>query len=337
MIFKDASKGRYRLLPALVLAVACNLPVEESAYEEKLVVFGHLVASGQTADTIFVSRSFEIEESHEDQSKWVADATVTIFDGETTFVLAPVAGRPGRYLEQAPPRHIIRPGWTYRLDVVWGDDQVTAFTTVPDSFALTSTTSSDWLCEGEPVPVDSIALYEDEYSETAWRQAVASGDFSALAMDTVIYREGPCHTTSFASIPLFLLKWETFDPTGIIRVSTLALDDTVSHAIVDSSLAANIFKGPLHVDEDGNHFRPGSFVWNSSIGNIPFTWLYFNYYGPHLITVEVTDDHFSEYFEGNPLRQSNFSMPTSNIEGGYGLFSSSNARSFFVHVVPDTS
>jgi len=336
LTFKGTSRGRYCLLPALALAVACNLPVEESAYEEKLVVFGHLVANVQTADTIFVSRSFEIEESHEYQGKWVVDATVTIFDGETTFALAPVAGRPGRYLEQAVPRLIIQPGWTYRLDVVWGDDHVTAFTTVPDSFALTSTFSSDWLCEDAPVPVDSIVLYEDEYSELAWRQAVASGDFSALAMDTVIYREGPCYATSFASIPLFVLEWAAFDPTGIVRVSTLALDDTVSLAIVDSSLAAHIFKGHLLVDADGNYFRSGSFVWNSSIEIIPFTWLYFNYYGPHLITVKVTDDHFSEYFEGNPLRQSNFNIPTSNIEGGFGLFSSSNARSFFVYVAQDT-
>ena len=323
-------------MPVLTLLVACSLPVEESAYQEKLVVFGNLMANGQTADTIFVSRSFEIEESHEDQGKWVADATVTIFDGDTTFTLAPVAGRPGRYLDQALPRHMILPGWTYQLDVVLDGDAVTAFTTVPESFSLASS-STDWFCEGAPVPVDSIALYDDEYSETAWRQAVASGDYSALAMDTVIYREGPCYTTSFASIPLFALEWESFDPTGIIRVSTLALDDTVTQAIVDSSLAADIFKGHLLVDEEGNHFRPGSFAWNSSQSFLPFTWLYFNYYGPHLITVEVTDDHFSEYFEGNPLRQSNFGMPTSNVEGGFGLFSSSNARSFFVHVAPDTS
>ena len=337
MIFKYTSRSGYYLLPALALVAACNLPVEESAYEEKLVVFGHLVANSQAADTIFVSLSFEIDESHEDQGKWVKDATVTIFDGDATFTLAPVAGRPGRYLEQATSRQVIVPGRTYRLDVVLDGDSATAFTTVPDSFALTSWSSSDWFCEELPVSVDSIALYEDEYSELAWRWAVESGDFSALKMDTVIYREGPCYTTSFASIPLFVLQWEAFEPAGIVRVSTLALDDTVSQAIVDSSLAAQIFKGHMLVDEEGNYFRPGSFVWNSSMDILHLTWLYFNYYGPHLITVEVTDSHFNEYFKGQAFRQNSFNMPNGNIVGGYGLFSSSNARSFFVHVAPDSS
>lgn len=321
----------------LLFLVSCELPSEQSIYHEKLVVFGHLDAGWPGVDTFFVSLSHTIGESHESDETWVDDARVTLSGGNSTFDLTAVPGRPGRYLDASVPPHIIRPGTTYRLDVEWEEYEVTAGTTVPDTVSIMSIGSSDWTCQGNPVVVEPINLYERENTREEVLYALESGDFSALSMDTVMYREGACYSTSFASIPLFLIRWEADSLHGIIRTVTLALEDSPANSIVDSSFSANTFKGPMYVDEDGNHYRPNPFVWNSMIRDIPFSWLYFNYYGPHMITVQVTSQSLRDYFTGDPVSQNPYTLPASNIEGGYGLFSASFSRHFFVYVTPDTA
>lgn len=328
---------RLAVATTLMSLAACTLPVEEAAYEEQLVVFGHLTANRLLEDTVFVSRSFAIEESQEDTSKWVADALVTLTDGNTTTILAPVAGRPGRYLDLAEPPIIIEPGKTYTLEVTWEDRNVSATTAVPESFHLESIRSTVWFCREESVLVDSIDLYEDENRDIDWRQVQATGDFSALVMDTVVYREGHCYTTSFASVPLMLLRWSGAGAPGVVRTTTQALDDRVANAIVDTSLAALAFKGPMFEDAAGRYYRDGVLTWNSVIEYIGLSWLFFNYYGPHRVTVEITDEVYRTYLEGDPLRQNPFLLPQGNVDGGYGLFYASFARTFYMVVVPEPS
>ena len=319
------------------LMVSCELPTEENIYEEKLVVFGHLVADTPVVDTFFVSLSRTIDESHESEDKWVTDATVTLSDGQTSFQLSPVPDEPGRYLDLSIPPHIIQPGQTYGLFVEWNDYEIEASTSVPDTFTIRSVGSSEWSCKGDPALVEPINLYEDENKEENVYYALLTGDFSVLSMDTVLYREGVCSSTSFASIPLFLLRWEADPLPGIIRTITIALDDTTANSIIDSSFAANAFKGPMYEKENGEYYRPNPFVWNSVMQDIPFSWLYFNYYGPHMIKIDVTSESMQNYFEGDPLGQNPYILPNSNIEGGYGLFSASYSRYFFVFVAPDST
>jgi len=321
----------------LLLMVSCELPTEESIYEEKLVVFGHLVANSPIVDTFFVSLTRTIEESHESDEGWVTDATVTLSDGQISFELTPVEGRPGRYLDTSMPPFIVHPQKTYELFVEWEKYEVSASTTVPDTFTINSVGSSDWSCEGVPAIVEPINLYEQENNKEKVYYALSTGDFSVLSMDTVIYREGLCYSTSFASIPLFILSWEADPKPGVIRTISLALDDTSTNSIIDSSFSANAFKGSMYVDDLGNYYRPNPFVWNSAMKEIPFSWLYFNYYGPHMIFIEVTSESLQDYFKGDPLRQNPYELPHSNIEGGYGLFSASFSRQFFVYVAPDTT
>jgi hypothetical protein len=185
------------------------------------------------------------------------------------------------------------------------------------------------------VPIPSIDLNQESNSVLEIEAALATGDFNTLAMDTVYYREGPCYSVSFASAPLFVVAWQAEPASGLIRTVTQALEDTPENAIIDSSFSANGFKGPMLLDKDGNYYRPGIFTWNSSSSIVPFNWLYFNYYGPHLITVEITDNAIQDYFEGDPLRQNTYALPKSNIVGGYGLFYSSYAQQFPVYVASD--
>jgi len=324
------------LILGSLLSFSCELSVEESIYEERLVVFGNLIANLPLVDTLFVSLSYEIEEAHELEGKWISDAEVTLSDGETLFSLSPVSGKPGRYLDLTFS-HLIRPKTTYELNVEWKDYVATATTTVPDTFSLTSIPSSQWECNDEPVLIPPIHFYEDDNTPEKIEEALYTGDFTILTMDTVVYREGDCWSTSFASIPLFILRWEAgFEP-GLIRIVSMALEDTVANAIVDTSLSGVAFKGPMYRDEEGNYYRPNPFVWNAKQQEQPLSWIYFNYYGPHLMSVVATDQSAHDYFEGDPFRMNQYVLPNSNIEGGYGLFSSSSSRHFFVYIAPDDS
>ncbi|MFC1483875.1 DUF4249 family protein [Candidatus Neomarinimicrobiota bacterium] len=325
------------IVPGLFLFSGCELPTEQGEYQENLVVFGHLTANSPVVDTVYVSRSSSIDESHETAKRWISDAKVVLSDGATVFQLEPVPGRPGRYLDLSQAPNIIEPNRTYTLTVEWGYDLIQASTTVPDEFSLRSINIPNWDCQGESIMVPEIELHLESNTSQTLARALYTGDFAGLVVDTVLYREGPCFSTSFASVPLFALQWEAGSAPGVIRTVTVALDDGMENAIVDTSFAANIFKESMLVDEVGNYYRSPVFTWNSASEIIPFSWLYFNYSGLHLITVETTDNSMQEYFEGDPLRQNPYVLPNSNIEGGYGLFYSSFARSFLVEVQPDPS
>jgi hypothetical protein len=319
---------------AALFMVGCELSVDEQDYEEKLVVFANLEAGLRMMDTVYVSYTYEINEAHESGDKWVSDADVRITGAGDTLEFLPVESRPGRYTTSSV--EVIVPGEEYTLNVEHDDESVSASTTVPDLFTVTSVSSDLYECDGEPVFVDTIDLHLEENSLPVILGAMMSGDYSSLAMDTVIYREGPCHTTSFASVPLFLIDWEAEEEPGMMRVISFALEDTTANAIVDTSFAANAFKGSMWEDENGNYYRPNPAVVNLSQDVIDFSWLLFNYYSPHLIFMQTTDHAFSDYFFGDPFRQNQWILPDSNIDGGYGLFSSVASRYFVVYVAPDT-
>ena len=322
------------LTAVLLFTIGCEESVEVLEYEEKLVVFANLEAGLPMIDTVYVSYTYEINEAHESGDKWVSDADVWITGAGDTLEFFPVEGRPGRYTTSS--FELIESGEQYTLIVEHDDKSVSASTSVPDSFIVNSVTSDLYECDGEPVFVDTINLHMNENSIPDILEAMFSGDYSSLAMDTVIYREGPCYTTSFTSIPLFLTEWVAEEDPGMMRVISFALDDTVTNAIVDSSLAAHAFKGHMWVDENGNYYWPNPSVVNLSQDVIDFSWLLFNYYGPYLIAIQATDHAFSDYFLGDPFRQNQWILPDSNVDGGYGLFSAVASRYFVVYIAPDT-
>ncbi len=352
--------------------ISCEPPVEATAYEEKLVVYGNLIANAPLMDTVFVSRSYEIDEPHESKGKWISNAEVVIVGAGDTVIMSPTLGNAGRYVDSTSV-HIVQPNVEYTLDVTCEDYkefQITATTLVPDSVFIQSVGSQDWECEGEPEEINPIDLHLE--NESMVQFAFTTGNpnlLLTLTMDTVVYREGPCYTTSFVSVPIFILEWESETEPGMVRVVSWALEDTVKemepfkdidgdslfdegepfqdinqsgerdlylvNAIIDTSLSAMAFKGPMFRDEDGNYYRPNPAVWNLSQNELDFGWMSFNYYGVHLIIIQATDHNFSDYFEGDPFRQNQYILPNSNIEGGYGLFSSSYYRYFLVYVAPE--
>lgn len=322
------------LATAILLMVGCELSVDEQDYEEELVVFANLEAGLHMIDTVYVSYTYEINEAHESVEKWVSDANVWITGAGDTLEFLSVEGSQGRYTTSS--FELIESDEVYTLNVEHDGESVSATTVVPDSFSVTSVGSDMHKCDDVPVYVDSIDLHMDENSLLDILMALGTGNTSQLVMDTVIYREGPCYSTSFTSIPLFLAEWEAEEEPGMMRVISLALEDTATNAIVDTSFAANAFKGPMWKDEYGNYYRPNPVVVNLSQNVIDFSWLAFNYYGPHLIVIQATDHAFSDYFLGDPFRQNQWILSDSNVEGGYGLFSSVASRYFVVYVAPES-
>ena len=62
-------------------------------------------------------------------------------------------------------------------------------------------------------------------------------------------------------------------------------------------------------------------------------WLYFDYYGYHMMTYKSTSDSYFNYFRGDPVGQNIYLLPDSNFEGGLGVFYSSASSSFIVKII----
>lgn len=325
------------ILVVELICSACELSVEGGKYQERLVVFGHLVADSPFEDTVSVSITHPIGETADDSTHWISDALITISDDRSSFCLSPIPSLPGHYRDDSWQPHFIQAATTYSLTVKWEGLEVGAYTDVPDTFTIGSMSSMEWNCQTQAVLVRDIDFHTEWNSQLKIAEARETGDFRGLKMDQLVYREGSCYNTSRASIPLFILQWKAEHTTGseIARVSTFALTPTMANAIVDTGFAARTFKGPMLEDSDGNLYRPRLITINSTLTIIPINWLYFNYYGPHLITIEVGDESLNDYLAGSAEGYNPFIPPSSNITNGNGLFYSSYSRTFLVDIRPD--
>ena len=97
-----------------------------------------------------------------------------------------------------------------------------------------------------------------------------------------------------------------------------------------------LWKDPITYDEQHRLRFTNPNIWLADTSPIPMMWLYFNYYGLQLINVQVVDQAYYDYFSGDPFvfnnQQNQFILPDSNIENGYGLFSSTLSNSFFIYL-----
>ena len=250
-----------------------------------------------------------------------------------TIHLIEISNKPGHYVSMDTSS--IQPGQTYFLNVEAGNHAITAETTVPVSIELNSIQIDDlWDCDGNTV-VDSIDLHQDENDWLTVAAAFYTGNFDLLTVDTVEYKMADCYTSSFTSMPYFALEWTSSETPPMLRTTTLALEDTVTSLIMDTSFSAIPFKGPMFKDKDGNFYCTNPTVWNFTVEEMFYGWLSFNYYGLNMILIEATDQAFADYYAGDPLQMNQYTMPNSNIEGGLGLFSSTSSTFFFVYIKPE--
>ncbi len=322
----------YTLL--LVLLFSCD-GLDPTSYSEKLVVYGKLSAGQPFTDTISVALTADITDGW-NIDREVCAARVSIWDGQTAPVcLTPVPGQPGKYIDQSWAPHLVTPATQYTLTVNWGNYHVEALTTVPDTVAIHSIRSSGWYCSESEFVVEPVQLNQERNSDYEIDLALGTGEFHFLKMDTVYYHADDCHTSDYSSPPLLVLKWaaEKLDWSHIAITTVQALDTSATKCIIDTSTAANTFKGSMYRDSAGNLRRNAVCTWQSGSGLIPVNWINFNYYGPQLITVEFANASLHDYLEGNTT-DNPFTQPTSNIAGGYGLFYATFSRRFVVYLAP---
>ena len=171
-----------------------------------------------------------------------------------------------------------------------------------------------------------------------------------------------CSVGSFASKPYFVLNIEDqlsgeIDPSAI-RILSYSLEDkkmglepsndngsffdynenniqdmTLINTFYDTTAVFKIWKGPYFRDENYNPYLLNPFIWTVETTPTPIMWLYFNYYGKHLIVVQSSDQAYYDYLSGDPLGQNQYIIPDSNINGGYGLFTSNYSKAFFLNII----
>ena len=112
-------------------------------------------------------------------------------------------------------------------------------------------------------------------------------------------------------------------------------DSVYINLIYDTSLGFRIWKGRYPRDEENTPYRLNPWQWNVETAPTPIMWLYFDYYGLHLMTFLSTSESYFNYFSGDPVGQNIYLLPDSNVENGLGVFYSNYSSSFLVYVRRD--
>jgi len=393
---------RYFLYILIFIIVSCELPDDETEYQEGLVVFGRIelfeidgIAYGDI-DTIRVSMSSQIDADLENANQlYIDDANVTItgaFDQDENnirTILLNSVNDLGKYIVDENEEYKIWPNSSYTLNVIYEDYTVSGTTTTPSYLTIESiedtynceqcsdpTIYGETTCENsgenwtselqniEPINVDNFNLINND-TNGLWilePELLQSYIDEEIISSIELSRYG-CSVGSFASKPYFVLdiddQEEEDNPNlSAIRILSYALEEkhmglepsnddgtffdynqneiqdmTLINTFYDTTSVFKIWKGPYFRDENYNPYLLNPFVWTVETSPSPIMWLYFNYYGKHLIVIQSSDDAYYDYLSGDPLGQNQYLLPDSNIEGGYGLFTSNYSKAFFLNII----
>ena len=393
---------RYFLYILIFIIVSCELPDNETEYQEGLVVFGRIelfeidgIAYGDI-DTIRVSMSSQIDADLENANQlYIDDANVTItgaFDQDENnirTILLNSVNDLGKYIVDENEEYKIWPNSSYTLNVIYENYTASGTTTTPSYLTIESiedtynceqcsdpTIYGETTCENsdenwtselqniEPINVDNFNLINND-TNGLWilePELLQSYIDEEIISSIELSRYG-CSVGSFASKPYFVLdiddQEEEDNPNlSAIRILSYALEEkhmglepsnddgtffdynqneiqdmTLINTFYDTTAVFKIWKGPYFRDENYNPYLLNPFVWTVETSPSPIMWLYFNYYGKHLIVIQSSDDAYYDYLSGDPLGQNQYLLPDSNIEGGYGLFTSNYSKAFFLNII----
>ena len=209
---------------------------------------------------------------------------------------------------------------------------------------------------------DGYSIQEIRNNPEILQEYIDHGDISTISLS----RYG-CSVGSFASKPYFILDFNSQNNSeqNVIRSLSEALehqemglepwsdynqngsvdekeffdynqnyihDETRINTFYDTTDIFKIWKGPYWRDENYNPYLDNPFIWNVETSPYPIMWLFFNYYGKHIMYIQSTNSDYYEYLSGDPLGQNQYLLPDSNINNGYGLFYSTFSTPFFLNV-----
>jgi hypothetical protein len=269
---------------------------------------------------------------------------------------------------------LINPGQTYHLVVNHDIGSVIATTIVPNEMDLKPYEMGNYECpDGTILPTSTIDVNNLDNLSLGQLVRLSQNPDSTdilidnydINVDSVTYRFGECFTQSFASYPMFAVDFNADGTTikilsnalesekkGLEPLDTLGnalsdsgkyidynynkvRDSTFVNLIYDTTLGFRIWKGQYPRDEDSNPYRINPWQWNVERAPTPIMWLYFDYYGLHLMTFLSTSESYFNYYSGDPVGQNIYLLPDSNVEGGLGVLYSSYSSSFLVYVKRD--
>jgi len=395
----------------ILFLISCQLPDNNTEYQEGLVVFGRIelremngTAIGEI-DPVRVSLSSEIDANIGDtESLYINDAIVTItgaFDEDEnnirTITLNTIDGL-GEYIVDENEEYKIWPNSNYTLNVIYQDYTVSGTTTTPNYLTIGSiednynceqcsdptiygettceNSGESWTSESQDIELINVNNFDSINEATDWSwldDASVLDDYitgtEPMISSIELSRYG-CSVGSFASKPYFVLDiddqeepdnpnlsairilayaledkkmgnepWTDFNNNGIIDEKEFfdynqneIRDETLINTFYDTTDVFKIWKGPYFRDENYNPYLENPFLWTVETSPSPIMWLYFNYYGKHLMVIQASDDAYYDYLSGDPLAQNQYILPDSNIEGGYGLFTSNYSKAFFINI-----
>ena len=398
---------RYFLYILIFIIVSCELPDNETEYQEGLVVFGKIelfeingIAYGEI-DTVRVSMSSQIDANLDNANQlYIDDAIVTIrgaFDQDESSIRTialNTVNNLGKYAVDTTEAYKIWPNSSYTLNVLYQDYSGTTYTvsgttTTPNYLTIESiedtynceqcsdpTIYGETTCENsgeiwtselqniETINVDNFNLINNEtFGLWDFDPDLLQSYIDEEIISSIELSRYGCSVGSFASKPYFVLdiddQEEEDNPNlSAIRILSYALEEkhmglepsnddgtffdynqneiqdmTLINTFYDTTAVFKIWKGPYFRDENYNPYLLNPFVWTVETSPSPIMWLYFNYYGKHLIVIQSSDDAYYDYLSGDPLGQNQYLLPDSNIEGGYGLFTSNYSKAFFLNII----
>ena len=110
------------------------------------------------------------------------------------------------------------------------------------------------------------------------------------------------------------------------------LKNKISILVVDDEIDICEMVAETLRDENYNPYLENPHIWTIETSPTPIMWLYFNHYGKNLMVIQSSDQAYYDYLSGDPLGDNQYLLPDSNIQNGYGLFTSTYSKAFFINV-----
>lgn len=353
------------ILPFIFLS--CSLDDEKIVYEQKLVLWANIQANFPLLDTVFVSHTSAVSDNISSDELWISNAEVQIIGDTVALQLTPVTNRPGRYLTDSD--YVFQGGETYMVMVIHESDTASGTTTVPQKMEISSVPESIYDCQGNSYTVPEINI--NNYDPFSWSPITGKIDtvilqqgdcftesFASYPLYKIDFNEDDYETVRIVTLALEAdsIGLEPFNDINNdgFRNDNEDYDDWNRNGIHDSCYINLIYDSTYKKiyeiwkeryprgseNETGwrknSPYRINPWTWRVETAPVSMSWLFYDYYGLHLMFFQATDDATFNYFQGLP-EFNPYVLPSSNILNGYGLVSSSVARAFLVYIKKDDS
>ena len=268
-----------------IIFYSCDFNDQSLEYEEKLVVFGSIVANLPVSDTVSVSRSASLLEDIQAQDLWINDASVFMINDSTKDTLPFFNVGGGKYFplqaESSPESienylgYVIQPGQAYHLVVNHDMGSVIATTTVPSEMNISPYDMGDYECpDGTILPTSTIDVNNLEDLSLMQLISLSQNPDTFISdnninVDSVTYRFGDCFTQSFASYPMFAVDFDA-DNIKTVKILSYALDADMRGLEPLDSLSSTLDPDSGgFFDYNYNEIRDSVFtnlIYNTSLG-----------------------------------------------------------------------